>query len=152
MKENVFKGIFATIIGGLSAYLRVLGIPLILLLVFMILDYISGMLKAWHSAELSSHIGLLGIIKKVSYFAVVVVAGGVDWLICAGINSVGIEFQTNFYFGLVVVVWFIINEGLSILENLSTLGVPLPAFLIKIIKKLKTTVESSADEKIGKEG
>lgn len=110
------------------------------------------MLKAWHSAELSSHIGLLGIIKKVCYFAVVVVAGGVDWLISAGLNSVGIEFQTNFYFGLVVVAWFIINEGLSILENLSTLGVPLPAFLIKIIKKLKTTVESSADEKIGKEG
>ena len=48
-------------------------------------------------------------------------------------------------FGLIVTVWLIINELISILENLSKMDVPIPAFLTKIIKKLKTTVEDKTE-------
>ena len=44
-------------------------------------------------------------------------------------------------FGLIVTVWLIINELISILENLARIDVPIPAFLTKIIEKLKTTIE-----------
>ena len=44
-----------------------------------------------------------------------------------------------------VAIWLIINELISILENLSKMGVPMPNFLMKVVKKLKIIVESKAD-------
>ena len=45
------------------------------------------------------------------------------------------------------VVEAILNECISILENISEIGVPLPAFLLKLIEKLKKTVEDAGDQK-----
>ena len=45
------------------------------------------------------------------------------------------------WFGLLVAVWLIINEMISILENLSKLGVPIPDFLTKVIQRLKNSAE-----------
>ena len=49
------------------------------------------------------------------------------------------------FFGLPVTIWLGINELISILENLGSIGVPLPKFLLKIIKKLKTTTENKVE-------
>lgn len=144
--ENIIKALTAIIIGGLSAYLRVLAIPVIVLMAVMIIDYTSGMLKAWVNAELSSKIGLKGALKKVGYLLVICVAGVVDWLITSGLTSVGIDIGINFCFGLIVTIWFIINECISILENLSILGVPLPPFLTSAVHKLKIAVENKTDK------
>ncbi len=145
MKENVFKIIFATVIGGLSAYMRILTIPLIMLIGVMIIDYTSGMLKAWLTSTLSSRIGIKGIVKKVCYLLIVAVAAVVDWLIQCVLSQIGIHIDVNMYIGLIVTVWLIINELISILENLAVIGVPLPVLLTKIIKKLKVAVENTAE-------
>lgn len=145
MKENVFKTVFAVIVGGLTAYFREIAIPLIVLIAVMVIDYISGMVKAWINAELSSKVGIRGIIKKVCYLLVVCVAAVVDWLIASGLQRVGINFNINYLFGVIVAVWLIINECISILENLAVVGVPLPAFLTNAVSKLKTTVEGKGE-------
>ncbi len=145
MKENVFKIIFATVIGGISAYMRILTIPLIMLIGVMIIDYTSGMLKAWLTSTLSSRIGIKGIVKKVCYLLIVAVAAVVDWLIQCVLSQIGIHIDVNMYIGLIVTVWLIINELISILENLAVIGVPLPNLLTKIIKKLKVAVENTAE-------
>lgn len=145
MKENVFKIIFATVIGGISAYMRILTIPLIMLIGVMIIDYTSGMLKAWLTSTLSSRIGIKGIVKKVCYLLIVAVAAVVDWLIQCVLSQIGIHIDVNMYIGLIVTVWLIINELISILENLAVIGVPLPVLLTKIIKKLKVAVENTAE-------
>lgn len=145
MKENVFKIIFATVIGGLSAYMKILTIPLIMLIGVMIIDYTSGMLKAWLTSTLSSRIGIKGIVKKVCYLLIVAVAAVVDWLIQCVLSQIGIHIDVNMYIGLIVTVWLIINELISILENLAVIGVPLPVLLTKIIKKLKVAVENTAE-------
>lgn len=145
MKENVFKIIFATVIGGISAYMRILTIPLIMLIGVMIIDYTSGMLKAWLTSTLSSRIGIKGIVKKVCYLLIVAVAAVVDWLIQSALTQIGIHIDVNMYIGLIVTVWLIINELISILENLAVIGVPLPNLLTKIIKKLKVAVENTAE-------
>lgn len=46
---------------------------------------------------------------------------------------------------MLVTIWLIINELISILENLGSIGVPLPKFLLTIIKKLKTTTENKVE-------
>ena len=70
--------------------------------------------------------------------------GVVDYLICAGLASVGIDYS-SYCFGLIVAVWLIINELISILENLSELGTPIPPFLVKIVHRLKDSVDSKTD-------
>lgn len=145
MDKTTSKTLAAVIIGGLTAYMGQLLIPLIMLAGVMIIDYISGMLKAWIQDDLCSKVGLKGIIKKLSYLLLVCVAGVVDWLIYAGLTEVGISIDFGFCFGLMVVVWLIINELISILENLDALGVPMPAFLSRVVKHLKNAVEVKAD-------
>ena len=145
MKENTFKALFAVAIGGLAAYFREVAIPLIILIVVMIIDYISGMAKAWIKAELSSKVGLKGIIKKICYLLVVCVAAVVDWLITSGLQKVGINITVNYLIGVIVTIWLIINELISILENLSVVGVPLPPFLSAVVHKLKISVENSTE-------
>ena len=55
--------------------------------------------------------------------------------------SIGISLQINYCFGMIITVWLIINELISILENLGEMGVPLPGFLVGMIKTLKGKVE-----------
>ena len=80
MKEKTWHALIAVALGGLSAYMRVMFVPLVVLIGVMIVDYMSGMLKAWGNDELSSRVGLRGIVKKLSYLMLVCVAGVVDWL------------------------------------------------------------------------
>ena len=58
MKENTTKIIISAIAAGLSAYFRVMAIPIVILVLVMIIDYITGMWKAWNRGELSSRVGL----------------------------------------------------------------------------------------------
>ena len=146
MKENIFTGLLSAVIGGLTAYFSVMAVPLAVLLLVMCLDYISGMTKAWITSELSSKIGIIGIVKKLCYMLVVVSAACVDWLVISGLRLIGIEYEHSYYFGVVVTIWLIINELISILENLSAIGVPMPGLLQKVVNKLKNTVEKE-DEK-----
>lgn len=151
MKNNFMKSLTAVLIGGLSAYMRVLFLPLVVLISVMIVDYMSGMLKAWGRGELSSRVGLRGIVKKLSCLLLVCVAGVVDWLLSSGLKQVGITLEFGFCFGLIVVIWLIINELISILENLDALEVPMPRFLVSIVKHLRTAVEvrGESEEKNG---
>ena len=140
--ERSLQVIFTAALAALTSYLGVIAIPVIILTAAMITDYITGMISAWHSSELSSKKGIFGIIKKTSYLALVCVGMGVDWLIYSGLKQVGIiDLNYTIFFGLLVTIWLIINELISILENLGSIGVPLPKFLFAVIKRLKNHTE-----------
>lgn len=135
------KLLLSAALAGLLAYTRVILIPLALLIVMMSVDYISGVSAAYIRGELSSKTGLKGIIKKVGYIGVVIVAAVMDWVLFSGLKGVGVDIEMSYYLGLIVTIWLIINECISVLENLGEIGVPLPPFLIKAINKLKKHLE-----------
>lgn len=140
--ENIgIQAIISAALAAFASYLGALAVPIIVLMAMMIIDYLSGMSVAWSEGTLSSKVGAKGIVKKVGYMALIVVAMGVDYLIYSGIAAADINVGYNMWFGLLVAVWLIINEMISILENLSRLGVPIPEFLKKIIGRLKTSAE-----------
>ena len=141
-KKNAVQVIFSAALAALISYLGVVAIPVTVLMAAMIIDYVTGMAAAWHNKKLSSKKGLSGIIKKISYLALICVGMGVDWLIYSGLSQAGISTEHSVFFGVLVTVWLIINELISILENLKAIGVPLPTFLIKIVKRLKITAEN----------
>lgn len=147
MKENIFKALITTALAGLAVYFKALFLPLIVLFGLMILDYVTGMTNAWMTGELSSRKGIVGLVKKVGYFVVVCVGMTVDWIITTTLTQLGITYAATFAFGLLVIVWLIINELISIMENASKIGIPMPKFLANIISKLKVSVENKGEPK-----
>lgn len=145
MKENIIKGALAVLLAGAAAYFRQLLAPVIVLLIVMIIDYVTGMVQAWASSTLSSRVGILGIVKKIGYLLAIAVAVVVDYLIASTAARAGVNLTDWYAFGLLVTIWLILNECISILENLSEIGVPLPGFLITIVQKLKKTTEKTGD-------
>ena len=147
-KEEFLQQTFVSaVITGLLHYLGIVAVPIIILIVAMIIDYVTGMLSAWLNSELSSKKGIKGIVKKVSYLALVAVAMIVDWLIFQGLQQINVDLNYSVFFAVLVAVWLIINELISVLENLSRMGVPIPNFLKKLIDRLKNTVDEKGDDK-----
>lgn len=146
MKESIFQALIAAVVGAIAAYLNVLLVPLIVMLVVMVIDYFTGMAQAYISHTLNSRIGVTGILKKIGYIIAVAVGIVADYLISSALVNCGINITINCCIGMIVTVWFIINELISILENLSEIGTPLPKFLVSVVKRLKTTVESKTNE------
>ncbi len=145
MEHKGLQAVLTAAVTAFAVYFNALAVPLIVLLVMMIIDYISGMSAAWREGTLNSKKGIDGVIKKVGYMALVAVAMGVDYLIFTGFAAVNVSVGFNMLFGVLVAVWLIINEMISILENLSRLGVPIPAFLSKVVKKLKITADNAGE-------
>ena len=139
--------VVSAVITGLLYYLGIVAVPIIILVIAMIIDYITGMMSAWLNSELSSKKGIKGIVKKISYLALVAVAMIVDWLICCGLQQINVSIKYSVFFAVLVTVWLIINELISVLENLSRMGVPIPNFLKKLIDRLKNTVDEKGDDK-----
>ena len=144
MKETAIKTIITAALAALAAYFRLLLVPLTVLIIMMIFDYVSGMASAWVTKELSSRIGAMGIVKKVCYLLVVAVGMVVDYIIQAVGTPLGLELAGYSIFGLLVIVWLILNELISILENMKEIGVPLPGFLLKMVDKLKSQTEAQS--------
>lgn len=141
--------VVSAVITGLLYYLGIVAVPIIILIIAMIIDYVTGMMSAWLNSELSSKKGIKGIVKKVSYLALVAVAMIVDWLIFQGLQQINVDLHYSVFFAVLVAVWLIINELISVLENLAKMGVPIPNFLKKLIDRLKNTVDEKGDDKNG---
>ena len=141
IKQKTLKGALSAFLAVAVNYVGIIAVPIIMLCVVMLLDYITGMVAAWRSRELSSKKGSFGIIKKLCYLIAVCVGIIVDWVIYSGLDSMGVSLGIRVLFGVIIAIWLIINELLSILENLRKIGVPLPAFLEKIVRRLKNTTE-----------
>lgn len=144
--ETSMTAILAAAVGALCSYWTALVVPLAVLLAVMVADYVSGMAKAWTTGTLCSKIGLRGILKKLGYLVLVGAAGVMDWLVRYGLDQVGVEVHFEFLMAAMVIVWLIINELLSILENVAALGGPVPGFLQKLLARLKASVERKAGE------
>ena len=144
MKEFI-QAIFAGVLGALAAYFNVLLIPIFMLVAVMLIDYVTGMAAASYTKQLNSRIGVMGILKKAGYIALVAVGMVVDYLITSALVQIGVNIQINYCFGMIITIWLIINELISILENLGELNIPLPKFLVDMIKTLKGKVEDKAE-------
>lgn len=145
MGNRTLQGVFTVAMAAFAVYFNALAVPLVILVIMMVIDYITGMVSAWINKDLSSREGIIGIVKKICYMALVAVAMGVDWLIYCGISAAKITAAYDMWFGLLVAIWLIINEMISVLENLSRIGVPMPLFLTKAVKKLKITVDNESE-------
>ena len=127
---------------GMGDYLRTLAVPVAILLGVMAIDYMTGVAAAWKLRELSSRTGWRGIMRKIQYMTVVTVGVVVDLIIQVAADRLGVAIREYYFFALLVVIWLILNECISILENISIFNVPFPKFLMKIIKGIRKIDEN----------
>ena len=100
------------------------------LLMVLILDFITGLIKAIKTKKLSSAFGFKGIIKKVGYLIIISLSFIIDKILG---DSGAVR--------TMVIYFFIANEGISILENWKAMGLPLPNRLYNAFEDLKNKDE-----------
>ena len=145
MKQTAVKGAIALALAACGACLRTLLVPVAVLAAVMLSDYVTGMLRAWSARELSSRVGLRGLVKKLGYLFAVGVAVVVDLVLQTAGATLGADLAGVYVFALLVTLWLIGNECISILENVSALGVPVPGFLRAVIVRLKQRAEAAGE-------
>ena len=106
------------------------------LLVFMVLDYVTGLMCAVVDKKLSSAVGFKGICKKVLILMLVGIAHVID------VHVVG----TGNALRSAVVCFYLSNEGVSVLENASHLGLPVPEKLKTVLEQLHNRTETEENE------
>ena len=151
--EPALQGAVTVAVSWLAARLGVLFAPVILLMVMMVLDYISGMLASKAEAIAhpedpaygwSSRKGILGILKKIGYMCLIVVAVGLDHILIQAAAPLGVDLPKAI-FGLLVTVWMVLNEMLSIVENAGRMGAPVPPWLAKCVASLKDKIDQEGE-------
>ena len=140
-EDNILMGVAAAAVAAVGVYFRQLTFPVLLLILAMALDYISGMTRAWMQRELSSKVGVIGVVKKLCYMLGVAVAVMVDFVIQIAAEQTSLDLSGCYFCALLVIVWLILNECISILENIDKIGVPVPDFLMSLVKRLKSNTE-----------
>lgn len=134
------KEIICTIISEIAtAFIYLVGgcdVALYCLVVAIVLDYISGLIKAYNTKQLSSKVGFQGILKKVGILLIVMLSVLIDRIT----GNVG-AIRT------LVIYYFVANEGLSIIENLGEAGLPIPKPLKNALKVLKKQSGGKGEKK-----
>lgn len=138
--ETFIKFITGTILTAIACLLGRWDNALQTLIIFMILDYLTGVLKAIHDKKLSSLIGAKGIIKKVGYLFIVIIANFLDIAI-GDIDAIR----------TMVIYFFVSNEGISIMENWIGMGLPMPKVIGDTLEQMKKKEEIEMNESIDEE-
>lgn len=113
-----------------------------ILVIFVIFDYLTGVVAAWHEKKLDSNIGLFGIAKKILLFIPVAIGYWLD-------QFTGQEILRN-----IAIFFYMANEALSILENLGRCGVAIPPALLDALQQLKKNRDhpEQQEQRLNQEG
>lgn len=106
------------------------------LVIAIAIDYISGIIKAFINKDLSSKIGVKGLLKKVGVLLIVALATLID-----RITGESGAVRT------LVIYYFVANEGLSVVENLGEAGLPIPDVIKKALRSLKSQSKEKKNDK-----
>ena len=128
---NKMEKIFNSLVAILATFFTYLfgnwDLALQVLIIFMVLDYATGVIHAYVNKTLNSEVGFKGLIKKCMILAVLIVGVELDRML--GNNG-------TWVFRTLVAYFYIANEGISLLENISNLGVPIPTKIKNALEQL----------------
>ena len=133
MKEfwNAIQMVFTAIGGWLGYFLGGCDGLVVALVVFVVVDYLTGVMCAISEKKLSSEVGFRGICRKVLIFILVGIANILD------VQVIG----TGSVLRTAIIFFYISNEGISLLENAGRLGLPIPEKLKLVLEQLHNDSE-----------
>ena len=129
MKEfwNAIQLAFTAVGGWLGYFLGGCDGLIIALVVFVVVDYATGVMCAVSDKKLSSEVGFKGICRKVLIFLLVGIANVLDMEVL----------KTGSVLRTAVIFFYLSNEGISIIENAARLDLPIPKQLINVLEQIK---------------
>ena len=113
-------GFVGWFLGGVDGFLYAL-------LVFVVVDYLTGLMAAYIRKKISSEVGFRGICRKVAIFCLV----GIAHILDAQVIKNGSVLRTA------IVFFYLSNEGISILENITIIGLPVPQKLKDVLEQIR---------------
>ena len=125
--EKIFDSAVAIVATFFTYIFGSWDLALQVLIIFMVLDYVTGVIYAYINKMLNSEVGFKGLIKKCMILAVLIVAVELDRML----GNTG-----TWVFRTLVAYFYIANEGISLLENISNLGVPIPNKIRNALEQL----------------
>lgn len=128
--KNTITFITDILLTGIVYLLGGIDVALKSLIIMMVIDYITGVLSAIYNKKLNSKVGLKGIIKKFCYLIIVAVSVIVDHIV----GETG-TIRT------LVIYFFVANDGISIIENMAKINIPLPKKLVDTLEQLRKESE-----------
>lgn len=134
-KMKVFDSVVAVIATFFTYLFGGWDVALGILITFMILDYITGVVWAFIQKTLNSEVGFKGLVKKCMILVVLIIGTMLDRLL----NTETWIFRT------LVAYFYIANEGISLLENISNLGVPIPTKIKDALEQLNKENDERAE-------
>ena len=130
LETKTFLGSLVMIIAYISDSMHEV---FVILGVFMILDYITGIICGLvKNGGFNYRKGITGALKKLSYLVLILVTILVEYLIVYMTENAGFNIKIGRSITMAVYIYLIGTEGLSIIQNLIILGIPVPAFMIKL--------------------
>lgn len=124
--EKYFNALVAVVATFFTYVFGSWDLALQVLIVFMILDYGTGVLYAFLNNQLNSEVGFKGLVKKMMILVVLIIGVMVDRILGTG----------NWVFRTLVAYFYIANEGISLLENVGNIGIPIPNKLRNALEQL----------------
>ncbi len=144
---NAFKATLSAAVAALTALWGWFGWLVVGWVACMATDYVTGSAAALRTGTWSSQIARDGIWHKVGCSVAVLASGMMDLVIGLLIDhmpGIVLPFEYRVFFCALVVVWYILTEIGSIIENAGLLGAPVPRWLKNAIEKLQDQVDESA--------
>lgn len=124
--KNLFSNGISIVLTSIIYLLGGLDIALKSLLIIIVIDYITGILSAIYNKKVNSKIGFKGILKKFSYLFIIALSVIIDFIL-----------GQSGTIRTLVIYFFVANDGISILENVAEMNIPLPKKLIDVLEQLK---------------
>lgn len=128
---NLIQCIFSVLGGYIGYFIGGRDNLLIALIVFMVTDYITGIMCAIADKRLSSSIGFKGICRKVLILIMVGIANLLD------LHIIG----TGSVLRTAIIFFYLSNEGVSLIENAGHLGLPVPKKIKEVLEQLHDRAE-----------
>ncbi|WP_297198961.1 phage holin family protein [uncultured Flavonifractor sp.] len=141
---NAFKAALAALCAALTALWGWFGWVVVAWIGCMLIDYATGSAAALRAGEWSSKSARDGIWHKLGSVVAVIVAAILDVVIghlLANLPGVELPFAYTVLLCPLVVIWYILTEAGSIIENAGALGAPIPVWLSKMIAALENRVD-----------
>ena len=124
--KYLISDVISVILTFLIYFLGGFDIALKSLLIVIVIDYATGILSAIYNKQINSKVGFKGILKKFSYLLIIALSVIID-------NILGQSGTIR----TLVIYFFVANDGISILENVAEMNIPLPPKLLETLEQLK---------------
>lgn len=144
---NSVKSWVSLVGASIASLLGFRGVLFVVLFALMIADYVTGVASAVNRGEWKSSVARKGVSHKLGMIVICAVAGVMDFVIAYIVSCMPdfISLEWGGFMFPLVVIWYIVGELGSIVENAVALGAPVPDWLLKALEAGKTVVDNTAE-------